>query len=147
MALQSQLFQGDGQLEAAATIDRGHILPGASGPQVKKIQLALSLLDDAKISPHEALFGLYGATTARSVLEYKRKRKIINYSYQSTADDIVGKMTMSSLDGEMAKLRSTRLNCSSNYGPIHSPKQNRNYITVFFRPEQVSAQGGVCNRS
>jgi hypothetical protein len=37
-------------------------------------------------------------------LAYKRKRQIINRSYQSTPDSIVGKMTIASLDAEMAKL-------------------------------------------
>jgi len=36
-----------------------------------------------------------------SSTQYKTARKIINYSYQSHPDDIVGKMTIASLDGEM----------------------------------------------
>ena len=43
----------------------------------------------------------YGPSTADVVLAYKRKRNIINYSYQTTADNIVGKMTMAALDKEM----------------------------------------------
>jgi hypothetical protein len=45
----------------------------------------------------------YGTSTATAVLNYKRVRRIINFSYQTTADNIVGKMTIASLDREMAK--------------------------------------------
>jgi hypothetical protein len=37
------------------------------------------------------------------VLAYKRKRSIINFSFQTQADDIVGKMTVASLDKEMVE--------------------------------------------
>jgi hypothetical protein len=97
MALQSQLFQGDSKLEAAAVSDPAHIVPGARGDHVRKIQLALIQLDGASIFPD----GVYGPTTAAAVLAYKQKRNIINRSYQTTADNIVGKMTMAALDKEM----------------------------------------------
>ncbi|MEP6833241.1 MAG: hypothetical protein ABJB74_07595 [Gemmatimonas sp.] len=103
MALQSQLFSGDATLEAAAVSDPAHIKPGASGPHVGKIQTALILLDDAAISDDELQRTFYGSTTAAAVLEYKRKRNIVNRSYQTQADNIVGKMTMASLDSEMSK--------------------------------------------
>jgi hypothetical protein len=54
-------------------------------------------LDGAAIDPD----GSYGPATAAAVLAYKQKRKIINFSYQTTADNIVGKMTMAALDKEM----------------------------------------------
>jgi peptidoglycan hydrolase-like protein with peptidoglycan-binding domain len=98
MALQSRLFRDDPQLAAAATTDSAHIVRGARGDHVRKIQQALNLLDDAGLDPD----GVYGGETAAAVLAYKTKRKIINRSYQQTADDIVGKMTMASLDSEMA---------------------------------------------
>jgi hypothetical protein len=41
MGLQSELFRGDQRLEAAAVSDPGHIMLGASGPHVQKIQTAL----------------------------------------------------------------------------------------------------------
>ena len=43
----------------------------------------------------------YGPSTAAAVLSYKTKRQIINRSYQTTPDSIVGKMTIASLDAEM----------------------------------------------
>lgn len=36
------------------------------------------------------------------MLAYKRKRKIINYAYQQTEDNIVGKMTIKRLDEDLA---------------------------------------------
>jgi hypothetical protein len=44
---------------------------------------------------------VYGPKTAAAVLAYKEKRGIINRDYQSKADNIVGIMTMASLDKEM----------------------------------------------
>src|ERR1700730_14982919 len=103
MGLRSELFRGDRRLEAAAVSDPAHIILGASGPHVQKIQTALILLDGATIPDDELLRTFYGASTAGAVLNYKRKRNIINRSYQTQADNIVGKMTMASLDSEMLK--------------------------------------------
>jgi len=97
MALQSQLFRGNSKLEAAAVSDPAHIVQGDSGEHVRKIQLALIQLDGAALDPD----GKYGPGTAAAVLAYKRKRNIINLSYQKQADNIVGKMTMAALDREM----------------------------------------------
>ncbi len=97
MALQSQLFRGDSQLDAAAVSDPAHIVQGARGEHVRKIQLALISLDGALIDAD----GVYGPATAAAVLAYKKKRGIINRSQQTQADNIVGKMTIASLDKEM----------------------------------------------
>ncbi len=40
-----------------------------------------------------------------AVLAYKKARNIINAAYQVQADDIVGKMTIKSLDDEMLALQ------------------------------------------
>jgi Domain of unknown function (DUF1906) len=103
MGLQSRLFRGDPKLEAAAVSDPAHIMLGASGPHVQKIQTALILLDGTSITADELQRTFYGASTATAVLAYKQKRNIINRSYQTQADNIVGKMTMASLDSEMLK--------------------------------------------
>jgi hypothetical protein len=102
MGLQSELFRGDSKLENAAVSDPAHITKGARGDHVRKIQQALIQLDGAAIEAD----GDYGPATAAAVLAYKQKRNIVNRSYQSKADDIVGKMTMASLDSEMVKLES-----------------------------------------
>jgi peptidoglycan hydrolase-like protein with peptidoglycan-binding domain len=91
------LFRGDPKLEAAAVSDPAHIVQGASGEHVRKIQQALIQLDGARLEPD----GKYGPATAAAVLAYKKKRNIINRSYQTQADNIVGKMTMAALDREM----------------------------------------------
>ena len=97
MALRSRAFAGDPKLEAAAVSDPDHILRGARGDHVTKIQQALILVDGASIQAD----GDYGPATAAAVLAYKRKRNIINPAYQTQADDIVGKMTMAALDADM----------------------------------------------
>lgn len=97
MALRSLLLQGDAKLEAAAVSDPSHITPGARGPHVEKIQTALNLLDNAGLD----VDGDYGRGTAAAVLAFKQKRNIVNPAYQTQADNIVGKMTMASLDNEL----------------------------------------------
>jgi peptidoglycan hydrolase-like protein with peptidoglycan-binding domain len=97
VALQSQLFRGDPKLEAAALSDQAHVTPGAVGPHVSKVQQALIELDGARIDQD----GVYGPATAAAVLAYKRHRNIVNRSYQTDADNIVGKMTIVALDQEM----------------------------------------------
>lgn len=104
MNLQSKLLGRDPKLEAAAISDQAHIIPGASGDHVRKIQRALSLLDGVVISPEEVQRSSYGPSTAQAVLTYKQKRDVVNRSYQTHADNIVGRMTMASLDREMLKL-------------------------------------------
>jgi peptidoglycan hydrolase-like protein with peptidoglycan-binding domain len=99
MALQSKLFAGDPKLEAAAVSDPAHIFQGARGEFVRKIQLALIWLDGADI----AADGIFGPKTAAAVLAFKQKRDIVNRSYQSQADNIVGKMTMAALDQEIVE--------------------------------------------
>ena len=100
MALSSELFAGDPALEAAATTDAAHIQVGARGPHVEKIQTALNLLDDAGLTAD----GQFGSGTAQAVLNYKTKRNIVNRSYQTTADNIVGRMTVAQMDEELRAL-------------------------------------------
>jgi hypothetical protein len=101
MSLRSKLFRGDSKLEAAAASNPAHIVPGSVGDHVGKIQQALIELDGADIARNELAVGSYGPSTADAVLSYKKKRDIINRSYQKQADNIVGIMTMAALDNEM----------------------------------------------
>jgi hypothetical protein len=55
------------------------------------------------IDGHELEKSIYGPSTADAALSYKQERSIINRAYQSRADDIVGRMTMVSLDKEMVE--------------------------------------------
>ena len=103
MALRSGLFRGDAKLEAAAVSPAAHIVAGAAGEHVGKIQHALIALDDALIDRGELEAKRYGPSTAKAVLVYKSRRDIINRSYQSQADNIVGIMTMAALDNEICE--------------------------------------------
>lgn len=103
MALKCELFAGDPKLEAAAVSNPAHILRGAVGPHVGKIQKALISVDNSEINKTELQSKTFGASTEAAVLAYKTKRKIINTTYQRTPDAIVGIMTMDSLDKEMLK--------------------------------------------
>lgn len=99
--LKSKLFAGDQRLAGALVEDAKHITKGDSGSHVSKIQSAVLMLEGGIISGAEISGRIYGETTAKAVLAYKTRRGIINRSYQQKADDIVGKMTMSSLDHEV----------------------------------------------
>jgi hypothetical protein len=78
--------------------DPAHITGGSRGDHVAKIQLALNQLDDAELK----FDGIYGPATAQAVMDYKNNpsRRILQ-SFQTTADNIVGKRTIASLDSEM----------------------------------------------
>ncbi len=112
MGLTSRNFRGDTRLEACLVSDPAHVTPGATGDHVAKIQTALIILDAAKIDSTDLQAKSYGPSTAAAVLAYKQKRSIINKSYQTTADNIVGKMTIASLDSDMLafELRLRELN-------------------------------------
>jgi peptidoglycan hydrolase-like protein with peptidoglycan-binding domain len=101
MALQSNLFRPDQRLQRTLTLDSAHVVPGDRGDHVARIQVALQDLDGLEIYEDELAEKLYGPSTAAAVLSFKRARKIINRSYQTTEDNIVGKMTIAALDKEM----------------------------------------------
>jgi hypothetical protein len=99
--------------------DAAHVLQGAVGDHVGKIQTALEALDHARIDKREVLAQKYGHSTANAVLDYKTKRRIINFTYQTQADNIVGKMTIAALDSEMAAFENRSLrhpNCGDPVG-------------------------------
>lgn len=120
MPLQSQLFRDDSALQACLVKDSAHVVKGARGAHVERIQTALCILEGALIDPDELTASVYGPSTAGVVLAYKKKRDIINRSYQQRADDIVGKMTIASLDRELAtaeKKKSSRICREPSSGP------------------------------
>jgi peptidoglycan hydrolase-like protein with peptidoglycan-binding domain len=104
MPLKSKLLSGDPQLEACLVSDPAHVTPGSRGDHVARIQLALNQLDDAEL----AFDGIYGLATAQAVTDYKNdpSRRILQSS-QKTADNIVGKRTIASLDSEMLAAEQT----------------------------------------
>jgi hypothetical protein len=78
-------------------------LQGATGDHVAKIQFALFVLDGLGIDGDELSAKRYGPSTAKAVLAFKTKRRIINYAYQTQPDNVVGKMTMAALDAELLR--------------------------------------------
>jgi hypothetical protein len=99
MPLQSKLFSLDHALEVCSKQDHAHISIGAQGDHVSKIQTALFLLDGVSIASSELYDQSYGPSTADAVLAYKGRRNIISRMYQP--DNIVGKMTIASMDREV----------------------------------------------
>jgi hypothetical protein len=101
MPLRSILFRGNTALEACLLQDSAHVTPGTVGEHVQLIQRALVYLGEKGIAGAEYRYGTYGKTTAAAVLSFKQRRLIINFSYQTQADNIVGKMTIQRLDDEI----------------------------------------------
>lgn len=136
MPLRSKLMRGDRALEACLVLDPAHITAGAVGDHVRKIQRALLLLDDADIAREDVLSKRYGSSTAFAVLTYKKKRSIVNFSYQTQADNIVGRMTITALDQEMfiAEARSVgRPSCGDEIGG------GKGTVTIDLRGSTASA--------
>jgi hypothetical protein len=104
MGLQSALFSDDKDLQDCLVNDQAHVTTGAVGDHVTKIQSALTVIENASIDFAELHDSRYGPSTAAAVLAYKRKRQIINFSYQKEADNIVGKMTIAAMDREMSAI-------------------------------------------
>jgi peptidoglycan hydrolase-like protein with peptidoglycan-binding domain len=84
--------------------DSAHVTQGAAGEHVAKIQTALFAIDNLSVSPDELQTSNYGPSTAKAVLDFKTKRNIINRSYETRVDNIVGKMTIAALDKEMRRV-------------------------------------------
>jgi hypothetical protein len=101
MPLRSQLFEGDAKLNAASEQNVAHIIPGAVGDHVVKIQMALEILDNATIPESESSSKTYGPATAAAVGAYKTARNIVNPAIQVQPDDIVGIRTLKSMDDEL----------------------------------------------
>jgi hypothetical protein len=100
--LLSRSFRPDERLNRCSLDNAAHVTPGTKGPFVCLIQRALCAVDGAQIAEAEMREQTYGKTTAAAVLNYKTARAIINYSYQTKPDDIVGVMTIRALDAELA---------------------------------------------
>jgi hypothetical protein len=97
----SRLFRDDPRLQACLVDDTAHLTPGTQGRPVAKVQMALLALDWLRIDSGEIRSQTYGPSTASAVLSFKTRRGIINYTYQRSADNIVGKMTIAAIDSEM----------------------------------------------
>lgn len=108
MPLESTTLQGNTALQACLVRDEAHVTPGARGDHVGLIHKCLLVLEPTPIAANEIRSKAYGPSTAAAVLAYKRRRQIINSSYQTQADNIVGKMTIARLDKDIAKVERSR---------------------------------------
>jgi hypothetical protein len=117
MPLGSNLFKDSKRLAECEISHAAHVVPGDRGDHVRLIQIALQEIEGAEIDGGELAATHYGPSTARAVLAYKTKRRIINFSYQSTADNVVGKMTIVSLDKDMLSLQRTPRPAASKQCP------------------------------
>jgi peptidoglycan hydrolase-like protein with peptidoglycan-binding domain len=92
------------ELERCLVSDADHITPGSRGEHVRRIQVALNRLSQGPSRENFDLDpdGVYGPDTAPAVAACKNapSRRILQ-PWQTTADDIVGKRTIKSLDDEM----------------------------------------------
>jgi hypothetical protein len=116
----SQLFRSDRRLQACSVNPAAHVTQGAQGDHVSKIQTALFIVDGSTIDKAELAASNYGPSTAAAVLAYKTKRQIINFSYQTQPDNIVGKMTIAALDKEILQVEraaSDRNTCAGKKTP------------------------------
>jgi hypothetical protein len=112
MPLVSQLFRSNRRLQECLIKDSAHVTVGSRGVHVALIQYAVLRLQGGRIDGHEVSAQLYGPSTAAAVLAYKTRRRIINTAYQTSADNIVGRMTIASLDREiqLVELKDTSRN-------------------------------------
>ena len=108
MGLVSSLFKDNAQLAACQTSDVAHLTLRAQGEHVSRVQLALSAVDCLHIARCEMVTQTYGPSTAKAVLAYKTKRSIINKARQSAPDAVVGKMTITRLDQDIANWERSR---------------------------------------
>ena len=102
--LTSDLLKDNPQLQDCSIKNSAHISQkdNKTGAHVTKIQTALIRIDPTlKIAQSEIDSATYGDTTAKAVQKYKEDRSIINFTYQNSADDVVGIMTIRRLDAEV----------------------------------------------
>jgi hypothetical protein len=141
MALFSNLFKGDANLARCQTNDAAHLMIGASGEHVAKVQFALFALDSSAIDRNEVRVQTYGPSTAKAVLAYKTKRKIINTAYQTTPDNIVGKMTITRLDQDMRFFEQTHRGFGE-CGPALSGVPDAPAVLARLQPRSFGLVGG-----
>jgi hypothetical protein len=131
MPLVSKWFRDNERLQKSLVSDPAHIVAGDVGPHVALIQGALIVLDADVISGDELSTESYGKSTADAVLDYKTRRGIINRSYQTQPDPIVGKMTIQSLDNEMLGRERRRSSLLLNF---KVPSQSKAIIVAQSHP-------------
>lgn len=107
MPVESKLFTSNPsvstRLNKALVSDPDHVVPGASGEHVAKIQVALSILGKLAIDQSDRDRKFYGSSTADAVLAFKGACRPPLLNHLNRLDDIVGKKTTRELDRQMAE--------------------------------------------
>jgi hypothetical protein len=137
----SNLFKGDAKLAACQVNDAAHLTIGTRGEHVAKVQFALFALDSSAIDTTEVRLQTYGRSTAKAVLAYKTKRRIINTAYQNTPDNIVGKMTITRLDRDMRFFEQTHRGFGE-CGPAPSGVPGAAAVLAGLQPRRSGLVGG-----
>lgn len=92
----------DPLLRACLERDSAHIGPGDSGDHVRKIQTALTRIESASLGLENGMFGMLTTTAVRKYKDAPRRR--LHQSWQTKADEFVGRRTIKSLDDELFRL-------------------------------------------
>ena len=140
IVLFSNLFKGDPNLAACQVKDVAHLTIGTRGEHVAKVQFALFALESSAIDTSELRLQTYGPSTAKAVLAYKTKRRIINTAYQNTPDNIVGKMTITRLDQDMRFFEQTHRGFGE-CGPAPNGIPGTAPVLAGLQPRAVGAVG------
>jgi hypothetical protein len=122
MPLKSLWLSRNERLQQCFVADSAHVKTGDAGDHVTLIQGALWALSGSRIPADEQARQLYGRSTAEAVLNYKRKHRIINYSYQTVPDNIVGRMTIQSLDAGMVEYERQKFGLLLAFGVPAPPR-------------------------
>jgi hypothetical protein len=102
--LVSNQFKDNDKLQRCLINPGDHVVEGSRGDHFSLIQNALVKLGAGVIPAAEIASNFYGPATSRAVQKYKGPpRNIVNTDYQSTADNIVGQMTIDRLDADMVE--------------------------------------------
>ena len=89
MALQSELFRDDTSLQACLVKDSAHIVKGARGQHVAKIQTALGIIEGALIDSDELSASFYGPATSPDALRANATRLSVRHeSHRAEIRDI-----------------------------------------------------------
>lgn len=150
MPLRSDHFSKppNARLEGCLVNDAQHVTPGSNGEHVRLIQVALGKL----LPTFLVIDGKYGPNTAAAVVNYKNQRGILRKG-QLSADNIVGKLTIKSLDDEMVEAEKlqklpSRFVCMTEEGHNHDHGKcplaaSINFTRVQHRGTPLNPQGNV----
>jgi hypothetical protein len=150
MSLRSTWFRANARLQRCLEEDPAHVKQGDAGEHVRLVQSALVTVGHNAIAEGEQARQHYGVSTANAVLDYKTQRRIVNRSYQSVADNIVGKLTIRSLDDDMLLVEKAGSRLLLGFGATLSPPKivlltepNNAHAVIWAKQMQAANSTGV----